>query len=153
MKYYIEGLKKYAEFEGRARRKEYWMFILFYFIFTIAAVVLDEILGSEPVIYTVYVLVLILPTLAVTRLHDNRSGWWILITLVPNWCYCVTCFFGLQIADSVLEIVRVRTLKKKKRKTKPLQRHQCNALILAYCDGIYPKADSRPLFTVKKNLV
>ena len=86
MKYYIEGLKKYAEFEGRARRKEYWMFILFYFIFTIAAVVLDEILGSEPVIYTVYVLVLILPYLAVTvrRLHDtDRSGWWILITLVP----------------------------------------------------------------------
>ena len=82
MKYYIEGLKKYAEFEGRARRKEYWMFILFYFIFTIAAVVLDEILGSEPVIYIVYGLVLILPYLAVTvrRLHDtNRSGWWILL--------------------------------------------------------------------------
>ena len=85
MKYFIEGLKKYAEFEGRARRKEYWMFILFYFIFTIAAVVLDEILGSEPVIYTVYVLVLILPYLAVTvrRLHDtNRSGWWILLPCI-----------------------------------------------------------------------
>ena len=85
MKYFIEGLKKYAEFEGRARRKEYWMFILFYFIFTIAAVVLDEILGSEPVIYIVYGLVLILPTLAVTvrRLHDtNRSGWWILLPCI-----------------------------------------------------------------------
>ena len=86
MKYFIEGLKKYAEFEGRARRKEYWMFILFYFIFTIAAVVLDEILGSEPVIYIVYGLVLILPYLAVTvrRLHDtNRSGWWILLPCIP----------------------------------------------------------------------
>ena len=85
MKYFIEGLKKYAEFEGRARRKEYWMFILFYFIFTIAAVVLDEILGSEPVIYIVYDLVLILPYLAVTvrRLHDtNRSGWWILLPCI-----------------------------------------------------------------------
>ena len=92
MKYYIEGLKKYAEFEGRARRKEYWMFILFYFIFTIAAAVLDEILGSEPVIYIVYGLVLILPTLAVTvrRLHDtNRSGWWILLFVIP----LITMFF------------------------------------------------------------
>ena len=85
MKYYIEGLKKYAEFEGRARRKEYWMFILFDFIFAIAAAVLDEILGSEPVISIVYGLVLILPTLAVTvrRLHDtNRSGWWILLPCI-----------------------------------------------------------------------
>ena len=92
MKYYIEGLKKYAEFEGRARRKEYWMFILFDFIFTIAAAVLDEILGSEPVIYIVYGLVLILPTLAVTvrRLHDtNRSGWWILLFVIP----LITMFF------------------------------------------------------------
>ena len=92
MKYYIEGLKKYAKFEGRARRKEYWMFILFDFIFTIAAAVLDEILGSEPVIYIVYGLVLILPTLAVTvrRLHDtNRSGWWILLFVIP----LITCFF------------------------------------------------------------
>ena len=107
MKYYIEGLKKYAEFEGRARRKEYWMFILFYFIFTIAAVVLDEILGSEPVIYIVYGLVLILPTLAVTvrRLHDtDRSGWWILFCNSTNYFgsnfligfYCVTCYFWLQ---------------------------------------------------------
>ena len=85
MKYYIEGLKKYAEFEGRARRKEYWMFILFYLIFAIAAAVLDEILGSQPVISIVYGLVLILPTLAVTvrRLHDtNRSGWWILLPCI-----------------------------------------------------------------------
>ena len=90
MKYFIEGLKKYAEFEGRARRKEYWMFILFYFIFTIAAVVLDEILGSEPVIYIVYGLVLILPYLAVTvrRLHDtDRSGWWILIHFGSNFIF------------------------------------------------------------------
>ena len=92
MKYYIEGLKKYAKFEGRARRKEYWMFILFDFIFTVAAAVLDEILGSEPVIYIVYNLVLILPTLAVTvrRLHDtNRSGWWILLFVIP----LITMFF------------------------------------------------------------
>ena len=85
MKYFIEGLKKYAKFEGRARRKEYWMFILFDFIFTVAAAVLDEILGSEPVIYIVYNLVLILPTLAVLvrRLHDtNRSGWWILLPCI-----------------------------------------------------------------------
>ena len=92
MKYYIEVLKKYAKFEGRARRKEYWMFILFDFIFAIAAAVLDEILGSEPVISIVYGLVLILPTLAVTvrRLHDtNRSGWWILLFVIP----LITMFF------------------------------------------------------------
>ena len=85
MKYFIEVLKKYAKFKGRARRKEYWMFILFYLIFAIAAAVLDEILGSQPVISIVYGLVLILPTLAVTvrRLHDtNHRGWWILIVFV-----------------------------------------------------------------------
>ena len=92
MKYFIEVLKKYAKFEGRARRKEYWMFILFYSIFAIAAAVLEVILGIYPVIYIVYILVFILPTHAVTvrRLHDtNRSGWWILLFDIPP----ITMFF------------------------------------------------------------
>ena len=102
MKYFIEVLKKYAEFKGRARRKEYWMFYLFYFIFAIAAAVLEVTLGIYPVISIVYSLVLSLPYLAVTvrRLHDtNRSGWWILIVFVPIIGAIVLLVFTLQDSD------------------------------------------------------
>ena len=46
MEWYIKVLKQYADFEGRARRKEYWMFTLFHIIFLIAAMVLDYVLGT-----------------------------------------------------------------------------------------------------------
>ena len=49
MKYYIDALKKYANFNGRARRKEYWMFILFYIIFAVCAAGLDFALGLPAV--------------------------------------------------------------------------------------------------------
>ncbi|MFO3795686.1 MAG: DUF805 domain-containing protein [Anaerolineales bacterium] len=92
MKWYIAALKKYAVFNGRARRKEYWMFVLFNIIFSIVAVVLDNLLGTASkdlgygVIYSLYSLAVLLPGLAVTvrRLHDvGKSGWWIFISLVP----------------------------------------------------------------------
>ena len=92
MSWYLTVLKKYAVFSGRARRKEYWMFILFNLIFVIAAVILDSILGTinensgYGLISTLYSLAVLLPSFAVLvrRLHDTgRSGWWIFITLIP----------------------------------------------------------------------
>lgn len=92
MSWYLTVLKKYAVFSGRARRKEYWMFVLFNIIFSVVAVVLDNVLrtASEDLgyglLYGLYSLAVFIPGLAVTvrRLHDvGKSGWWIFISLVP----------------------------------------------------------------------
>jgi uncharacterized membrane protein YhaH (DUF805 family) len=92
MNWYIQVLKKYAVFSGRARRKEYWMFVLFNIIFLIVAVILDNILGTAiedvgyGLFYIVYSLAVLIPAIAVgvRRLHDtDRSGWWLLISLIP----------------------------------------------------------------------
>ncbi len=86
MNEFINCWKKYATFSGRARRKEYWLFVLFNAIAYFAAGFLDGLLGLPFVLALVYALAAILPSFAVCvrRLHDtNRSGWWILICLVP----------------------------------------------------------------------
>lgn len=86
MNWYLEVLKKYVVFSGRARRTEYWMFSLFNFIALILLAVIDGVLGTLPLLYMIYCIGIILPSLAVTirRLHDtNRSGWWFLISLIP----------------------------------------------------------------------
>jgi len=92
MNWYLKVLKQYADFVGRARRKEYWMFVLFNMIFAIIAMMLDNVLGiaMEGIyygpLYGIYLLAIILPSLAVAvrRLHDiGKSGWMILITLIP----------------------------------------------------------------------
>jgi uncharacterized membrane protein YhaH (DUF805 family) len=91
MNYYLSALKKYAVFNGRARRKEYWMFNL------IAAIVCAVLSGIDfyfnlyaiqdiGILSTIYSLFVFLPSLAVSarRLHDtNRSGWWMLIGIIP----------------------------------------------------------------------
>ncbi len=92
MNWYLKVLKQYADFNGRARRKEYWMFVLFNTIFSILAMALDNVLGIaiEAVgygpLYGLYVLTVLIPGLAVLtrRLHDiGKSGWMILIALIP----------------------------------------------------------------------
>ncbi|MFA7763731.1 DUF805 domain-containing protein [Streptomyces sp. NPDC048723] len=86
MNHYLDVLKKYAVFSGRARRQEYWMFFLFNMAAAIVLMILDGVLGTSPVLYSIYVLAVLLPNLGVTirRLHDTgKSGWWILINLVP----------------------------------------------------------------------
>lgn len=85
MDYYIDALKKYADFTGRATRQQYWMFILFYLVFYIVLSVVDGLLGS-PILSTVYSLALLVPSISIAarRLHDtSRTGWWQLIALVP----------------------------------------------------------------------
>ncbi|MBM0225596.1 MULTISPECIES: DUF805 domain-containing protein [Micromonospora] len=86
-------LTQYVGFTGRARRSEYWWFALFTVLVGLAAAILDSVLGttlgsdgSTGVIGIIVNLALLLPTLAVAmrRLHDtDRSGWWLLIGLVP----------------------------------------------------------------------
>ncbi|WP_406429052.1 DUF805 domain-containing protein [Streptomyces sp. NBC_01589] len=86
MHWYLDVLKKYAVFSGRARRQEYWMFTLFNVIAVIILAVLDKVIGTSPALIGIYYLAVLLPSLGVfvRRLHDTgRSGWWILFGLVP----------------------------------------------------------------------
>ena len=92
MNWYVTVIKQYANFNGRARRKEYWMFALFNLIFLIAAMILDNILGTTiwilpyGYLYIAYSLFVMLPSIAVAvrRLHDiGKSGWMLLISLIP----------------------------------------------------------------------
>ena len=85
-------LQQYVGFSGRARRSEYWWFFLFTILVSIVASVLDSMLGTMSddtnvgLIGTIASLALLLPSIAVAirRLHDtSRSGWWILIGLIP----------------------------------------------------------------------
>jgi len=92
MNYFLKVLKQYADFNGRARRKEYWTFALFNVLFSVVAVILDNLsglamdgLGYGP-IYGLYILAVLVPALAVAvrRLHDvGKSGWMLLIALIP----------------------------------------------------------------------
>lgn len=83
--YYTGAFKKYAEFKGRARRSEYWYFVLFNVIAAFVAMGIDMMIGM-PVFYLIYVLGAFIPGLAVAvrRLHDTgKSGWMLLLALIP----------------------------------------------------------------------
>ena len=86
-------LKKYAEFNGRSRRKEYWMFYLFSTIISVVLSMIDtSILGLENLgISTLYSLGVLIPTIAVgvRRMHDvGKSGWFLLIPLYNIYLLC-----------------------------------------------------------------
>ena len=95
MEWFLKAVRdNYANFNGRAGVKEYWMFVLFYFIFSIVASVIDSILGTGFVISGLYSLALIVPSLAaaVRRLHDiGKSGIWILVGFIPliGWIWLI----------------------------------------------------------------
>jgi uncharacterized membrane protein YhaH (DUF805 family) len=79
-------LGKYVTFTGRATRPEYWYFVLFSFVASLIAAVVDALIGAGHVLASLVNLALFLPELAaaVRRLHDSdRTGWWCLIGLVP----------------------------------------------------------------------
>ena len=90
MNYYLKVLKNYAVFSGRARRKEYWMFVLFNMIVSFllgmvdgATGMLDEATGRGT-ISSIYSLAVLVPTIAVAvrRMHDvGKSGWYMLIPI------------------------------------------------------------------------
>lgn len=83
MNWYLQVLKKYAEFSGRARRKEYWMFVLFNFIISTVLNIIDATMKTE-MLNLLYSLAVLLPYIAVgvRRMHDvGKSGWFILIPI------------------------------------------------------------------------
>jgi uncharacterized membrane protein YhaH (DUF805 family) len=88
MNWYLEALKKYAVFEGRARRKEYWIFTLFnviivFLLVFVAVLFLGQEAGS--IVNFLYSLAVLIPSIAVgvRRMHDtDHSGWWILLPIV-----------------------------------------------------------------------
>lgn len=92
MNWYLKVLRQYVDFEGRARRKEYWMFVLINLLAGIVFALLDDMFGladkemGTGVLSTLYALAVLLPGIAVSvrRLHDiNRSGWWLLLVFIP----------------------------------------------------------------------
>ncbi len=85
MTWYILALKKYAIFNGRSRRMEYWAFNLVNLLILSVLGAVDYMTGTLR-LSPIFALAVLIPTLSVTvrRLHDtNRSGGWLLILLVP----------------------------------------------------------------------
>jgi uncharacterized membrane protein YhaH (DUF805 family) len=92
MNWYLMVLKKYAQFSGRSRRKELWMFALFNMLICIVLEILGIVLRENALgkiilgLLVIYALATLIPGVAVVirRLHDTgRSGWWLFICLVP----------------------------------------------------------------------
>lgn len=85
--YFLEEFtKNYVNFKGRARRKEYWMFVLFHCIVATILSIIDNAILGFPVLGLLYYFAALLPTLGliVRRLHDLGKDWpWILISLIP----------------------------------------------------------------------
>jgi uncharacterized membrane protein YhaH (DUF805 family) len=96
------GFDNYANFTGRASRAAFWWWFLFGVLVGIAANILDAIFGSYPVFSGIAGLALLLPDLAigVRRLHDTgRTGWWLLIALIPLIGFIVLLIFYLEQGD------------------------------------------------------
>lgn len=105
MNWFLVALKKYATFSGRAQRAEYWYYTLFYILIYIGLTIIDSVTGTFDaesgvgLLGSLMGLALLLPTLAVTvrRLHDTgRSGWWLLIGLIPLVGLIVMLVFTVQ---------------------------------------------------------
>jgi uncharacterized membrane protein YhaH (DUF805 family) len=86
MNWYLLVLTKYAVFDGRARRTEYWMYTLFNVLIAVGLSLIDRLFGQHHFLYSLYLLAVLLPSVGVSirRLHDtDRSGWWLLLAFVP----------------------------------------------------------------------
>lgn len=107
MELMFQPIRKYADFSGRARRKEFWLFALLMFLIEVVFMALLSAVGGQDLLmgypasanvpmsgtvmavvllHFAVMLALLVPSLAVTfrRLHDtNRKGWWILISFIP----------------------------------------------------------------------
>ena len=110
--YFLDTLKKrYADFDGRATRSEYWYFVLFYVIIAIVLGMLDAFVmnpmlgmsateaGRGGILQMVFALGILIPSIAVgvRRLHDiNMSGWWLLLGFIPILGGLVLIYFFVQ---------------------------------------------------------
>lgn len=109
MNWFLVALKKYATFSGRAQRAEYWYFFLFYILIFIGLSIIDGITGSFSgesgmgLLGGLMSLALLIPSIAVgvRRLHDTgRSGWWLLIALIPLVGAIVLIVFTVQDSEA-----------------------------------------------------
>jgi uncharacterized membrane protein YhaH (DUF805 family) len=92
-------LERYAKFDGRAGRAEFWWFVLANFLVYIALAILMQISGIFVVVYFVYGLATIVPSIAVAirRLHDtDKSGWMLLLGLIPFVGFILLLVFYIQ---------------------------------------------------------
>ena len=114
MDWAILPLRKYADFTGRARRKEYWLFMLLVVVvfaavyFAEGALHLRHAIGPYGLLTTLYQLAILVPMLAVgaRRLHDiDRSGWWQLIGFGPLVLSLGLDLAGLQRAALALSLI------------------------------------------------
>jgi len=121
MEWYLKVLSNYLNFKGRARRKEYWMFILYNIIFSIIIILVENMLdwnfhisvGELPevkvgIVSTIYSLLILIPSLAVMtrRLHDiGKSGLWIFILFAPYLSFIF--YFNIQIFNGVYSFLTV----------------------------------------------
>ncbi|MEO1492852.1 MAG: DUF805 domain-containing protein [Pseudomonadota bacterium] len=87
-------MQRFADFQGRSRRSEYWWFFLFQFLFSLVGQILIGVLaaaipivgGILGIVFLIAIIAMIIPGIAVSirRLHDlDKSGWWLLIGLIP----------------------------------------------------------------------
>lgn len=91
-------LTKYADFNGRATRSEYWWFVLFCFLISAALNIAD----SSGIVSGIFSLAVLLPMIAaqVRRLHDtNRSGWFLLLNLIPIIGWIILIVWYVQKSD------------------------------------------------------
>jgi uncharacterized membrane protein YhaH (DUF805 family) len=110
MNWYLDAVKnKYAVFDGRAHRQEFWHFMLFYFLIYFALSLFDHVIGAVEdqtgtgLFSGIYALAMLVPSLAVgaRRLHDTgRSGWWQLLSLIPILGILILIFFFVQDSQS-----------------------------------------------------
>ena len=96
MNWYLNVLKNYAGFEGRARRKEYWIFFLFNMLIGYGLLILATIADLPVLMFaaTLYFLGVLIPSIAVAirRMHDvGKSGWY---SIVPIYSLILACIEG-----------------------------------------------------------
>ena len=107
MRWYLEVLKKYAVFSGRASRTEYWTFTVCNCVVSLGVALIDGVVGRQSAfgnaqagvgLSLFYLLAIFIPSIAVTvrRFHDiDRTGWWMLFSVVPL-ANVITMVFLLQ---------------------------------------------------------
>ena len=102
MEYFVDALRQYANFSGRATRQQYWMYVLIYVAISLVLGVIDSLIGLA-LLGLIFSLVLLVPgiSIATRRLHDiGRSGWWQLLWIIPviGWIVLLV-FFVTDSAD------------------------------------------------------
>ncbi len=92
-------LNSYVKFEGRSGRPEYWWYVLAYFIVIAVLSVLGNVIGIFTLVANLIALALLIPNIAVgvRRFHDiGKSGWWLLIGLIPLLGWIAIIYFAAQ---------------------------------------------------------